>query len=52
MDGWVTLCFVTGCPFILGVITTLVVAARVGSLGWWGLLPFGGTIKRLLEDRL
>ena len=32
-------------PFLVGVIGTLVAVGRVGQLGWWGLIPFGGTFK-------
>jgi len=50
-NSYVILCLICGIPYLAGVISTLVVAGRVARLGWWGVLPFGGTIKNLIDER-
>ena len=49
--GYLLLC---GCPlaiYLAGFVTALVAVKRVMQHGWWGLLPFGGTIKIYMDER-
>lgn len=51
-SGYLILCMVCGIPFVAGSLSTFVVLARVARLGMpWALIPFGGTIKRMIHER-
>jgi hypothetical protein len=41
-----------GLPFVAGIISTLVIMARLARYGLpWALIPFGGTFKKLIEAK-
>jgi len=51
-SGYVFLCLMCGVPYVAGVISTVVIMARLASIGLpWALLPFGGFFKKLWEDK-
>lgn len=45
------LCGMCLVPYIAGAVSVIVLQVRIKTIGWWGLVPFGGTIKRIIDDR-
>ena len=50
--GYLLLCLMCGLPYLAGVLSTVVIMARLGTIGLpWALVPFGGTFKKLWSER-
>lgn len=50
--GYLFLCLLCGLPYVAGIISTVVVITRLSRYGLpWALIPFGGTFKKLFEEK-
>lgn len=49
--SYLYLCLICGLPFVMGIGSTLIVLVRLRRYGRWGLMPFGGTLKKWWEER-
>lgn len=48
--GVLLLCGTCLLPYVLGIVTAVVLRARWQQLGWWGLVPMGGLARALIHS--